>query len=52
MILTEQQKLKNKPTGLGVQIAEMLKQAILEGEFKGGEQLGEQSLQVRLLLLH
>jgi DNA-binding GntR family transcriptional regulator len=47
MILTEQKKIKNKPTGLGVQIAEMLKQAILEGDFKGGDQLGEHDLQVR-----
>jgi DNA-binding GntR family transcriptional regulator len=47
MILTEQKKIKSKPTGLGVQIAEMLKQAILEGDFKGGDQLGEHDLQVR-----
>jgi len=36
-----------KPIGLGAQIAETLKLAILEGEFKGGEQLGEHELQVR-----
>ena len=36
-----------KPVGLGIQIAESLKKAILEGEFKGGEQLGEQELQQR-----
>jgi len=47
MILTEQKTIKSKPTGLGVQIAEMLKQAILEGDFKGGDQLGEHDLQVR-----
>ena len=47
MTLTEQKKIKSKPTGLGVQIAEMLKQAILEGDFKGGDQLGEHDLQVR-----
>ena len=47
MILTEQKKIQSKPTGLGVQIAEMLKQAILEGDFKGGDQLGEHDLQVR-----
>ena len=47
MILTEQKQVKSKPTGLGVQIAEMLKQAILEGDFKGGDQLGEHDLQVR-----
>jgi len=43
----EKNNLVNKPVGLGVQIAEMLKIAILEGEFKGGEQLGEHALQVR-----
>lgn len=37
----------NKPVGLGAQIAETLKTAILEGEFRGGEQLGEQELQQR-----
>ena len=36
-----------KPVGLGAQIAEILKIAILEGEFKGGEQLVEQDLQAR-----
>jgi len=39
--------LVNKPISLGAQIADMLKQAILECDFKGGEQLGEQDLQVR-----
>jgi DNA-binding GntR family transcriptional regulator len=36
-----------KPIGLGAQIAETLKIAILEGEFRGGQQLGEQDLQNR-----
>lgn len=36
-----------QPVGLGAQIAETLKIAILEGEFKGGEQLAEQALQSR-----
>ena len=36
-----------QPIGLGAQIAETLKLAILEGVFKGGEQLGEQELQTR-----
>ncbi len=36
-----------KPVGLGAQIAETLKIAILEGEFRGGEQLGEHDLQNR-----
>ncbi len=45
--MREKTNLVNKPVGLGVQIAEMLKTAILEGEFKGGEQLGEQALQIR-----
>ena len=36
-----------KPVGLGAQIAEILKIAILEGEFKGGAQLVEQDLQTR-----
>jgi DNA-binding GntR family transcriptional regulator len=37
----------HKPVGLGAQIAETLKAAILEGEFRGGEQLGEHELQLR-----
>ena len=40
-------ELAVRPVGLGVQIAEILKIAILEGEFKGGEQLVEQDLQAR-----
>ena len=36
-----------KPVGLGAQISESLRIAILEGEFKGGEQLVEQDLQAR-----
>lgn len=47
MELKEKASFVNKPVGLGVQIAEMLKTAILEGEFKGGEQLAEQTLQIR-----
>ncbi len=47
MQIKEKSNLVNKPIGLGAQIAEMLKQAILECEFKGGEQLVEQDLQVR-----
>ena len=31
-----------RPVGLGAQIAEFLRIAILEGEFKGGDQLVEQ----------
>ncbi len=34
-----------KPVGLGAQVAEMLTTAILEGQFKGGDQLVEQDLQ-------
>jgi DNA-binding GntR family transcriptional regulator len=45
--MKEKSHLVQKPIGLGAQIAEMLKEAILEGEFKGGEQLGEQDLQAR-----
>ena len=45
--MKEKNHLVQKPIGLGAQIAEMLKEAILEGEFKGGEQLGEHDLQVR-----
>lgn len=37
----------DKPLGLGAQIAESLKQSILEGHFAGGEQLAEQELQTR-----
>ena len=47
MVLREKKSFGNKPVGLGVQIAETLKIAILEGEFKGGEQLVEQELQAR-----
>ncbi len=36
-----------KPVGLGAQVAEMLTTAILEGQFKGGDQLVEQDLQLR-----
>lgn len=36
---------KVKPQGLGLQVAESLSSAILEGQFKGGEQLVEQELQ-------
>ncbi len=36
-----------KPVGLGAQVAEMLTTAILEGEFKGGDQLVEHDLQLR-----
>ena len=35
----------SKPVGLGTQVAESLTQAILEGLFKGGDQLVEQELQ-------
>ncbi|THB72345.1 MAG: GntR family transcriptional regulator [Desulfobulbaceae bacterium] len=37
----------SRPVGLGLQIAEALKIAILEGNFKGGAQLGEQDLQAQ-----
>ena len=35
----------NKPVGLGMQVAEALTRAILEGDFKGGKQLVELDLQ-------
>ncbi len=47
MVLPETLTEIKKPIGLGAQIAETLKIAILEGEFRGGEQLGEQDLQNR-----
>jgi len=36
---------KAKPQGLGLQVAQSLSSAILEGQFKGGDQLVEQELQ-------
>ena len=36
---------KDKPQGLGLQVAQSLSSAILEGQFKGGAQLVEQELQ-------
>ena len=36
---------KEKPQGLGLQVAQSLASAILEGQFKGGAQLVEQELQ-------
>lgn len=47
MPLSEIKHSVSKPASLGIQIAEILKISILEGEFKGGEQLGEQDLQAR-----
>lgn len=38
---------KQKPLGLGAQVAVLLTKAILEGDFRGGEQLVEQELQSR-----
>jgi DNA-binding GntR family transcriptional regulator len=38
-------KLSFKPVGLGAQVAEILAQAILDGSFKGGDQLVETDLQ-------
>lgn len=45
MALDKSLKLAFKPVGLGVQVAEILTQAILEGRFKGGDQLVETDLQ-------
>lgn len=38
-------KEMNKPVGLGIQVAEALTRAILEGDYKGGDQLVELELQ-------
>ena len=45
MVLEKTTALKHKPVGLGAQVAETLTMAILEGEFRGGDQLVEQDLQ-------
>jgi DNA-binding GntR family transcriptional regulator len=45
MALDKSLKLAFKPVGLGAQVAEILTQAILEGRFKGGDQLVENDLQ-------
>ncbi|HSO62946.1 MAG TPA: GntR family transcriptional regulator [Desulfobacterales bacterium] len=45
MALKKSLKLTFKPVGLGAQVAEILTQAILEGRFKGGDQLVENDLQ-------
>jgi DNA-binding GntR family transcriptional regulator len=46
MPIKKDRKLKfNKPIGLSTQVADMLIQAILEGDFKGGDQLVENDLQ-------
>jgi DNA-binding GntR family transcriptional regulator len=45
MVLDKSLKLAFKPVGLGAQVAEILTQAILEGRFKGGDQLVENDLQ-------
>ena len=47
MLIDQQNNSMSKPVGLGIQIAESLKKAILEGEYRGGEQLAEQELQQR-----
>jgi DNA-binding GntR family transcriptional regulator len=44
---TNDNESARKPVGLGAQVAEMLTTAILEGQFKGGDQLVEQELQLR-----
>lgn len=45
MALKKERNLGFKPVSLGVQVAEILSQAILEGDFKGGDQLVETDLQ-------
>ena len=45
MALDKSLKLGFRPVGLGAQVAEILTQAILEGRFKGGDQLVETELQ-------
>jgi len=45
MVLEKSVTLRHKPVGLGAQVAETLTMAILEREFKGGDQLVEQDLQ-------
>lgn len=48
MAIKKDHKLKiNRPIGLSTQVAEMLTQAILEGDFKGGAQLVETELQAQ-----
>lgn len=47
MVLKEKLNSVQKPLGLGAQVADTLTQAILEGEFTGGDQLVEQDLQQR-----
>ena len=46
MVLDKSLRLAFKPVGLGAQVAEILTQAILEGRFKGGDQLVENDLQM------
>lgn len=45
MVLNKKIHFEHKPVGLGVQVADTLTLAILEGNFKGGDQLIEQDLQ-------
>ncbi|NNK94604.1 MAG: GntR family transcriptional regulator [Desulfobacterales bacterium] len=45
MVLEKTTTRMDRPVGLGAQVAETLTMAILEGEFKGGDQLVEQDLQ-------
>lgn len=45
MLLKNKRRLDAKPTSLAYQVADLLTQAILEGDFKGGDQLVELELQ-------
>jgi len=45
MLDKKTEKKISKPVGLGIQVAEALTREILEGEYKGGQQLLEQDLQ-------
>jgi len=47
MAMQTKRILELKPTGLAYQVANVLSEAILEGDFKGGDQLVEMELQSR-----
>ena len=50
MNLKKNRHLKIKPTSLAYQVADMLTEAILEGDYKGGDQLVELELQTQLAI--